>query len=66
MTAADLARLIGLAATLSVRERSGATLSVPVTILDARTAYGNEHVLVSPDGGDGQAWVSTDRVRVRT
>lgn len=65
MTAGELAHLIGLNATLDVQTRSGDTLTVPVRILDGREAFGSTHLLVTPMGGEGKAWVSADRVKVR-
>ena len=36
-----------------------------VTIKDGRAAYGRLDVLVTPEAGEGEAWVSADRVRVK-
>ena len=62
MTTNELERLVGMRATIVER---GITFGV--RILDSRTVYGRDELLVSPDGphGDGQAWVTVDRVKVR-
>ncbi len=40
-------------------------IQIPVTILDAREAYGREHVLVHPHQGVGTVWVEvSDKLRV--
>ena len=59
MTASELARLIGHEATIS-----SDGLQVRVRILDGRTAYGREDLLVTPVAGEGQRWVSAERVRL--
>ena len=65
MTAGELDKLRGMNATLRVSERSGATLGFPVKITDARESFGRLDVLVTPLDGEGEAWVSAERVKVR-
>ena len=68
MTAESLASLVRKNGTLRVVERSGAVLHVPVVILDAREVWGRIDVLISPQtqyGEAGEAWVSSERVKVR-
>lgn len=57
----ELARLIGRTGHLRVQEHNG-TIHVPVTVTDARQAWGNVRVQVRPRGGLGQCWVGMDRV----
>ena len=67
MTAADLAAYVGQHGILRVQTGSE-SIAVPVTILDAREAYGRIDVrVVATDGDDDQpgTWVSADRVKVR-
>ena len=59
MTAREIADLLDKTATLSTEG-----LSVPVRIVDARENFGRMDVLVTPEGGSGQAWVSAERVKV--
>ena len=66
MTAREIAALLDKTATLSVTERSGGKLEVPVRITNAREAWGRIDVLVTPVDGSGEAWVSAERVKVRT
>lgn len=40
-------------------------LQITVEIKDARSCYGRTEVLVSPEGGSGQAWVSPERVQLQ-
>lgn len=63
-TTAQLAKLLG-PALLTVSE-SSAPLSVPVTVIDARTHWGRVDVLVTPVGGTGEAWVSAERLKPQT
>ena len=58
-TAKELSTHIGLNGIL----RSGA-IGVPVIIEDARVSSGETQYLVAPIGGEGQVWVSDERVRV--
>jgi len=37
---------------------------VAVIVTDARIAYGNVHLLITPKAGEGTAWVSADRVQL--
>ena len=66
MTAREIAALLDKTATLTFVERSGGKLEVPVRITNAREAWGRIDVLVTPVDGSGEAWVSAERVRVRT
>lgn len=38
---------------------------VPVRILDGKSSYGEPRYLVTPEGGEGQAWVNATRVTFR-
>lgn len=38
---------------------------VPVRILDGKSSYGEPRYLVTPEGGEGQAWVNATRVSFR-
>ena len=60
MTTEELERLVGMKAT--IREHG---LEVNVTIQDARTVYGRDELLVTPNAGRGAAWVTVGRVKVR-
>ena len=69
MTAREIADLLDKQATLevigSVRGETGrGVLLVPVRIVDARENFGRMDVLVTPEGGSGQAWVSAERVKI--
>ena len=61
MTSRELALLLDKEA--SIELLPGVTFKV--TILDGRAAYGRLDVLVTPLDGEGEAWVSAERVRVR-
>ena len=61
MTTREIAELLDKAATLESTEG----LQVAVKILDARENFGRIDVLVTPEAGSGQAWVSAPRVKVR-
>lgn len=81
MTAREIADLLDKNATLEVTERSKyhrgqhrskgelapccAPMLVPVKIINARENFGRMDVLVTPEGGSGEAWVSAERVKVR-
>ena len=52
--------MIGLIGTTVMVKVDGFT--VPMTISDAKTAYGNKRFLVSPVGGSGESWVDASRV----
>jgi len=57
MTAANLAVFVGCAGSLHVD-----SLTVAVTILDARRVWNRTDYLVTPVRGSGQQWVSAERV----
>lgn len=38
--------------------------SVPIMILDYRKQFGREDFLVTPNGGAGQNWISSTKVRL--
>ena len=67
MTASELQELVGMAGTLEISTTQGtdARLIIGVKVLDAREAWGRTDLLVTPEAGQGQAWVSADRVKVR-
>ena len=56
-TAREMAEMIGT--TVQVKVES---FQVPMTVTDAKVAYGNRRLLVSPIGGRGQAWVDASRI----
>jgi len=56
-TAREMAEMIGT--TVHVKVES---FQVPMTVTDAKVAYGNRRLLVSPIGGRGQAWVDASRI----
>ena len=56
-TAREMAEMIGT--TVQVKVES---FQVPMTVTDAKVAYGNKRLLVSPIGGRGQAWVDASRI----
>lgn len=63
MTAKDLGALIGRTGYVGMSSsNSGDRVRVDVRILDARTAFGREDVLVEPVAGAGKTWVSLDNV----
>ena len=68
MTAREIADLLDKQATLAVKAASNRTdsgiLYVPVKILDGRESFGRIDVLVTPEGGSGEAWVSAERVKI--
>lgn len=66
MTHNEIARLLDKVGTLDVPAGVGsdARLTITVRILDGREAYGRQDVLVTPEHGSGQAWVSADRVKI--
>jgi|ERR1700676_2143627 len=41
-------------------------LTVDVTVLDAKQAYGCTRFLVSPVAGSGEVWVSAERVQIQS
>ena len=65
MTASELAKLVGMTATMRLHVGGIAWTMAEVKILDARDAYGRTDLLVEPVSGTGTAWVSADRVKVR-
>ena len=56
-TAQQMAGLVGSTAKVEV---SG--FSVPMEIHDVKIAYGNIRLLVSPQGGEGEAWIDAGRI----
>ena len=38
---------------------------VPVRILDGKSSYGEPRYLVTPEGGEGEAWVNATRITFR-
>ena len=60
MTAKELIDLIDKKATLTMDG-----LEVAVKITNARENFGRIDVCVTPEAGNGEAWVSADRVKVR-
>ncbi len=68
MTSLERDNLVGKRGWLDVPKpykSTGPLFVIGVRILDARSAYGRIDVLVEPESGEGQAWVSADRVKVR-
>lgn len=39
-------------------------LQIRVRVLNSRMVWGNVHVLIKPEAGEGEQWVSVDRVRL--
>lgn len=64
MTTSELAKMIGTRGLFSLA-LDGGDLRVPVEIIDAKQAYGNTRVRISPIGGSGSAWVDSSRVSVK-
>ena len=62
MTYAELQSIMGKEAILETLHEH---LTVYVRIIDGRTAYGRQDVLVEPLSGEGSVWVSAERVRLR-
>lgn len=61
MTHSEASELIGTQANWLLSD-----VTVTVRILDARWAYGRVDLLVTPSNGDGETWVSADRVDTQT
>ena len=61
MTTRELLNLLDKAATLTTVEG----LEVQVKITDARSVFGRQDIRVEGLAGEGTAWVSSERVRVR-
>lgn len=61
VSARELMALIGK--TGELRTESG-SLSVAVTVSDAKSAYGRTRVLISPVSGSGELWADLDRVTI--
>lgn len=38
---------------------------MPVRILDGKSSYGEPRYLVTPEGGEGEAWVNATRITFR-
>lgn len=57
-TTTNLQRLLGRRALLTIEK-----LTVLVDVLDSRQCWDRVDCLVSPIAGDGQQWVSVDRLR---
>lgn len=55
-----LREMMGLIGTTVMVKVDGFT--VPMTVNDAKTAYGNKRFLVSPVGGSGESWVDSSRI----
>ena len=58
-TARTMHPLVGTSADLQIEDY---TLLIHVVILDVRERYGRTDYLVCPVAGNGQKWVSADRV----
>jgi hypothetical protein len=61
MTGRELAAMIGQNATYRV-----GAMTVSVSVMDARTRFGNLDLLISPDAGTGEQWVQSDSVTMVT
>lgn len=64
VTTVELSKLIGRAGLLAV-SLDGGDLKIPVTVIDAKRAYGNTRLKISPAGGTGTAWVDSARVQFK-
>ena len=61
MTTRELTQLLDRSGTLQTElER----LTIPVVIVDVRSAYGRTHVLIRPLHGSGETWVTAERVKL--
>jgi hypothetical protein len=60
-TANELSVAIGRRVLVS----AGNGLWFPCEVIDAKSSYGQERILVSPEAGEGKAWVSVEPNRVR-
>jgi hypothetical protein len=59
MTVKEMSSLVGEFATYWVKE-----MEFEVTIIDARTRYGNVDVKIVPVSGNGATWVSLSSVKI--
>lgn len=59
MTAKEMVNTIGKTGTLRVEE-----LQIEVEILDIRNVWNRTDFLVSPISGQGEKWVSGERVKI--
>jgi hypothetical protein len=62
MTTTTQQSLLNKAGMLSVERNQ---LSISVIIRDARSSYGRNEVLVVPEHGSGEAWVTLDRIELK-
>lgn len=60
MTLVEAAKLVGSTVLCNV----GRGLTVPVEILDVRTAFGRVDVKITPVGGKGIDWLSKDNLEI--
>lgn len=58
MTANELGRMVGQRGTINV---SPGSMRMAVIVLDAKTTYGEDRLLVMPVAGTGQVWVAAFR-----
>lgn len=59
MTAAELTELVGRS---GVWRTIGDCLKIRIKTLDARQSYGRVDVRITPEAGNGEAWVDSDFV----
>lgn len=69
MTAKELSKYEGRTGLATItpgvgkkKSEAGATLQIPVKILDARSMFGRIEVLITPVGGKGERWVTRKTV----
>lgn len=58
MTAAEAAKLIDTFASLRIED-----LTIDVRIMDVRESFGRTDYKIAPINGQGEQWVSADRVQ---
>jgi hypothetical protein len=58
-TASDLTSLVGRRGTIDLN-----SLTVNVSVRNARHRYGHVDLLISPDAGSGEQWVEARRVTI--
>jgi hypothetical protein len=64
MTVKDIAEAVGKECSVTVAVGS-AYLVIRATVADARLSYGRLDYLIKPEAGEGEAWVSAERVKVQ-
>ncbi len=60
MTVKELSKIIGKKFFLTVESN----LKIPVEVIDVKQAYGKSLFLIVPLQGNGQKWISEDRLNI--